>query len=127
MRTIPDGPTPSPLSVSDVCLILEAGAKNGVRELNFSGLHVTFNQSVGPEPAMAHGNPFPASPPSDLTVEQHTTLAETALEKEEILAREDQLAERYEQMLQNGDLTDELPAEYDGSGLDDDGELQADE
>lgn len=102
-----------------VCLILEAGAKFGVRELSYAGLSVKFGISaerdeIPPPPNGA------ASLPLDLTDEQHHALERTELETDELLTREDQLAEllvtdplKYEEMLQNGDLTDDRKPDSD--------------
>lgn len=100
------------LHVDQVCRILEVGAKSGVKELNFLGLRVVYGQPVVPE------SPTPTVPSlaptsSDLTEIQHQALSEASLERDEVVMREEQLAEflvtdplRYEQMLTNGDLTD---------------------
>ena len=110
------------LSTDEVCRILEAGAKSGVRELNYSGLHVVYGQPAVPE-TLSPMAPGSAPLPVDLTETQHNTLAKASLEKEELQTREDQLAEllvtdplRYEEMLQNGDLTDD--ERHDGEPLD---------
>lgn len=116
--------TGTDLRPADVCRILEAGAKNGVRELNFAGLHVVFGQPVEPVP-LDPVPPASAPIPSDMTESQHQQLAKESLAQDEFATREDQLNHmlitdplRYEEMLRHGDLTDES-ASNDGDGGDD--------
>lgn len=109
------------LSGSDACLIIEASAKAGVSELSFGTLHVKFGRPAETrEMSGFPGIAYPVvkqhaapAPMNDLTDAQHKQQARDALELDEILTREDQLARAlvedpvlYEELLQQGELTD---------------------
>lgn len=100
---------------------MEASAKAEVTELKFSGLHVKFGR---PAEIRLGGGPLPypfvqqtPAPPlaNAMTEEQHQNLAKAALEHDELLMREEQLAralvedpDRYEELLSRGELSDDL-------------------
>jgi hypothetical protein len=105
-----------PLNVEDLCRILEASSKSGVSELKFGPLLVKF----GPSPEqiqrfLDQQQPTHPSPPvAALTEAQHTKQTQESLEQAEIALRQEQLQlamvedpELFEQMLSDGDLSDD--------------------
>ncbi len=116
----------TPLSTKDVIRIIVASAKAGVDELKFLDLCVSFNRPVEQEAIKPLMQQYPASVPvQSLTEEQHEFQTKAAIEAEEVLTREDQLARalvedpiRYEQLLVDGELSDELDTADDGDGSD---------
>lgn len=112
------------LPVEEVCRILDASAKAGVTELTFGSLHVKFGRTaenvVGvsfPDHSypFVHHDPRVSAPVKNLTEDQHKQQTKDSIEADELLLREDQLARalvedpvRYEELLMQGELGDEL-------------------
>lgn len=109
--------------------MIETSAKAGVSELKFGGLHVKFGRPAD-EPVPPLGYPFMPQPQAqhpvtDLTEKQHVQQTKAAIEHDEILLREEQLARllvedpaKYEELLRDGELADAL----DGADDSDDAE-----
>lgn len=118
-QTNPMGSEKITLSTDEVCKILEVSAKAGVIELKFSTLHVKFGGSAE---QVVSNYPFVPSPPTTipvniLTDEQHKKQSKESLANEEMHVREERLAmalienpELYEEMLKNGELSDDVGA-----------------
>ena len=112
--TEPDKRTP--WSTTEICRILEVGAKVGVQELRFHGLHVRFGrpaEPIAPGPALDQTIPSSAPPEKAISEEQHTKQNQDALEVDELRLKEDRLAQLFienpleaERMLMNGELGD---------------------
>ncbi|MBL7716588.1 MAG: hypothetical protein JNL01_14080 [Bdellovibrionales bacterium] len=107
----------TPWSTTEICRILEVGAKVGVQELRFHGLHVRFGrpaESLSPGPALARPSiPSSAPPEKAISEEQHNKQTQDALEADELRLKEDRLAQLFienpleaERMLMNGELGD---------------------
>lgn len=98
------------LSAQDICTIVETCAKRRVAKLQFGALLVEFNPEAGSRPS--HQAPGPAKPEaSEEVIREQKTAEEAALTEEEIVTREEQIAElwltdplRAEEMLESGDL-----------------------
>lgn len=107
------------LSAEDVCKILESCSKNGVRELKFAELAVSF----GPAPLVAH---FPAPGPEisgqnpENVIQVQTQEEEKTQEEQGLSLRQRQIAElmitdpyHAEQLMQSGELIPPGPGEMD--------------
>lgn len=96
------------LSSRDICDILEACAKSKVTSLQFGGLIVSF----GTPAASTIPNEEKSNAVTTIT-EQHETSTRAAIEHDELVLREDQLANAlvenpvlFEQMIKDGELED---------------------
>lgn len=115
------------LSVAEVCKIINISSKVGVSEISYGDLSVKFGRSTEPGPDGSHtGHRLASLPVKNITDEQHETQSKASLEAEEVLLREEQLARalvedpvRFEELLRNGDLGDELDSSNDSDGIDD--------
>ena len=103
-------------STEEICRILETGAKVGVQELTFNGLHVRFGRPAeNHAPGPAQDLKIPSSAPSETAVseEQHEKQTQDALEADELQLKEDRLAQLFienpleaERLLMAGELED---------------------
>ena len=105
------------LSTDEVLRIIQTCAASGAIELKFNGLEIKFGAGK-PEPA-----PSPGESPSqtvqvpavaEMTEIQHTEQTKKAVEKDELLLREQQMAElmitdplEYERQVNQGELEDD--------------------
>lgn len=111
----------------EIALILEAGAKHGVAEMRLPGLFVRYGQPAVREDSPPPKPPLSAPTSSDLTTDQHEAQNKESVERDQLVLREEQLAEflvtdplRYEEMIRDGELGDEPATRDNGSGVTDD-------
>lgn len=106
------------LSTKEVCRIIKLGKKAGLSELKFGELHVSFKSPIEQVAKATMRQPripsVPVKAPTENTQKE-------ALAQDELRLREDQLAMaliedpvRYEQLLRDGELSDELDTGADG-------------
>jgi hypothetical protein len=108
------------LSGDEICKIIEVCSKRGVSQLKLGPLSLDF-QAFQPtrQKPVAPGPAIPDSAPEEVTREQQA-IEKLALEKEEILTREGQIAEllltdpaEAERLMEIGDL---VPAQEESDG-----------
>ena len=100
------------LASKDICEILEACGKFGVRELSYESLQVKFGPA--PREASDQNQNTNSSSVTEITENKHKEQTERAVEEAEVLTREEQLAYAmvenpalYEQLLRDGELEDD--------------------
>lgn len=107
------------LSGAEICTIMETCAKNGVYTLKCGPLELTFHKppespKTAPEPTNSVTNP------QDI-IEVMKKTEQSSLEKEEILTREEQIAElmltdpaKAEELMEQGELVADSEENEDG-------------
>lgn len=114
------------LKAEDVCTILDACSRNGVRELKFLGLEVSLGKPVSVlEPELAPGPINPATNPEHVIQVQASLETESQTEQE-LATRDLQIAELLitdplaaEQLMESGELVPGDDKDVDDDGADD--------
>lgn len=105
------------LDSEEVCRIIDASARAGVRVLKFGGLYLQMGEpkavreSLPDSPPLAAHTPTPATEIAELN---HVSQSQDALELDELQEREDQIAEllltdplRAEELIRDGELEED--------------------
>lgn len=111
----------SSLSADEICRILEASAKAGVRVLKFGTLEATFEPSGVVPPTATDQRPAPPTPAAEIAEPNHERQTRESIELDELALREDQVGElllsdplEAERLISEGELGDNERRSDDG-------------